>query len=109
MPQVSVLGPHLLFLLYINDIQNSNSSLDIHLFADDSNIFCTEKSLPKLESIDNIQLSNVYPWLCVNIKLSLNIEKSNCIIFHLVQRKLNYEVRISLNGQLFKQDSALLI
>ena len=82
-PQVSVLGP-LLFL-------------------------CTEKSLPKLESIVNIQLSNVYRWLYANIKLSLNIEKSNYIIFHSLQRKLNYEVRISLNGQLFKQDSALLI
>ena len=29
---------------------------------------------------------------------------SNYIIFHSVQRKLNYKVRISLNGQLFKQE-----
>ena len=87
-------GP-LLFLLYINDIQNSTSALDIHLFA--------EKSVPRLESIVNIQLSNVYRWLCAN-KLSLNIEKSNYIIFHSVQRKLNYQVRITLNGQLFKQE-----
>ena len=68
-----------------------------------SNLFCTEKSLPRLESIVNIQLSNVYRWLCAN-KLSLNIEKSNYIIFHSVQRKLNYQVRITLNGQLFKQE-----
>ena len=43
-PQGSVLGP-LLFLLYINDIQNSTRILDFHLFADDSNLFYANKSL----------------------------------------------------------------
>ena len=78
-PQGSVLGP-LLFLLYINDIQNSTRILDFHLFADDSNLFYANKSLLTLETIVNKEISHVYQWLCAN-KLSLNVEKFNYIIF----------------------------
>ena len=101
-PQGSVLGP-LLFLLYINDIQNSTRILDFHLFADDSNLFYANKSLLTLETIVNKEISHVYQWLCAN-KLSLNVEKSNYIIFHPAQKRVNYQVKVSLNGQILKQE-----
>jgi hypothetical protein len=101
-PQSSVLGP-LLFLLYINDIKNSTRILDFHLFADDSNLFYANKSLLTLETIVNKEISHVYQWLCAN-KLSLNVEKSNYIIFHPAQKRVNYQVKVSLNGQILKQE-----
>ena len=82
-------------------MENSATDVDIHLFADDSNIFCTDKSLLRLEIRVNAQLVEVHNWLCAN-KLSLNIEKSNYIIFHPVQKKLNHED--FLNDHLFKQE-----
>lgn len=96
-PQGSVLGP-LLFLLYINDFHNSAPDLDFHLFADDSNLFLSHKSLQGLEAKLNEQLKSVHEWLCCN-KLSLNIDKSNFVIFHPPQKKLNYVINLKINNQ----------
>ena len=39
----------MLFLLYINDLPNAPELLTFHLFADDTNIYCTYKNLIDLE------------------------------------------------------------
>ena len=59
---------------------------DFHLFADDSILFLTDLSLDTLETRVNQELKHVHDWLCAN-KLSLNIDKTNFVIFHPFQKK----------------------
>lgn len=87
-PQGSVLGP-LLFLLYINDISSSSNKLNFYLFADDTSMLYSHRNLRALEQNVNAELKNVGHWLEAN-KLTLNISKSNFVIFHPHQKNLDY-------------------
>ena len=93
--QGSVLGP-LLFLLYINDSYKSTDIFDFHIFADDTNLFSSHKSPLTLESEINNNLYHISNWLAAN-KLSLNIEKTNFIIFHPHQKKTNCSIKLYIN------------
>ena len=94
-PQGSVLGP-LLFLIYVNDIQYSSNKLDFFLFADDTNLLYADKNLKSLETIVNKQLEYICDWLLAN-KLTLNIKKSNFVIFHPYQKRLNYKPNLKVH------------
>ena len=83
-PQGSVLGP-LPFLLYINDFNKTSSVLDLHLFADDSNLFHSHtENLQSLELTINNELCKVHEWLCAN-RLSLNTDKTKFVLFQTAQ------------------------
>ena len=96
-PQGSVLGP-LLFLLYINDIPNSSSVLKFHLFADDTSIFFSHKDIKKLQDVLNQELNNVSEWLKAN-KLSLNVKKSNVLLFRAKNASKEKLINIMINNE----------
>ena len=91
-PQGSVLGP-LLFLIYINDLPTVSRLLSFCLFADDTNIYFSSSDLLTLQKVMNTELKKVKKWLDAN-QLALNIEKTNFVIFHSPQRKIDDNIVI---------------
>ena len=69
----SILGP-LFFLLYINDINNASSLLNLILFADDTNVFMSHKDPDYLSDMLNLEMGKLLTWFKAN-KLSLNLKK----------------------------------
>ena len=94
-PQSSILGP-LLFIQYVNDIVSTSNLAKFILFADDTNLFSKHKDLETLINIINTEIVKIVSWFKIN-KLSLNIKKTNFIIFS-PKRKLippnNLQLRI---------------
>ena len=95
-PQGSILGP-LFFLLYINDIAESSKILKFFLFADDTAIYLSHKDPKTLESIMNDELVNVSKWLIAN-KLSLNVKKSNALLFRTKNESSAPILNLHING-----------
>ena len=57
-PQGSILGL-LLFLIFVNDLNNSTKVLDPVLFADDTNLFCSDNNIRTLFETANQGLSQI--------------------------------------------------
>ena len=96
-PQGSVLGP-ILFLIYINDLHIAIKYSLVHHFADDTNLLLKNKSLKQLQKHMNIDLKILQNWLKAN-KISLNASKTELILFRHPNKKVNYDLKIKINGK----------
>lgn len=101
-PQGSILGP-LLFLIYVNDFCSIPYTPKVIMYADDTNIFFTARSLFELENMVNMYLNQLSEWLTLN-KLQLNSDKTKYIIFAPINKPKTYGVEIIFRGVKLKQE-----
>jgi hypothetical protein len=96
-PQGSILGP-ILFLLYINDILNTSMLFKFILFADDTNLIFSEKSLTSLMQNVNTELHKISVWFKTN-KLVLNPNKTKFIIFTSTHKRVTSDsIKLYIDG-----------
>ena len=98
LPQGSILSP-LLFLIYINDIED-NIKCDISLFADDVSLLQKFKNTTYLENIINTDLETLNTW-AMNWDMDFNPQKSEMMIIS--NKKIKSQPIITLKGSIIKQ------
>ena len=72
-------------------------------------MFCSGKDMHELETTVNSELAQVQEWLTLN-QLTLNIKKTNFIIFKSHKKRLRRDLRLTLNGTVLQraEDSKFL-
>ena len=68
----------------------------MHYFADDINLFHTSKSVKNLNKLVKHDMKHLNNWFCAN-KISLNVEKTELVIFKSPRKVLSDEIRIKFS------------
>ena len=102
--QSSVPGP-LLFLIYVNDLNQAIKFCKVHHFADDTNLLYFSKSITKPNKYVNLDMRNLTDWLNA-IKISQNVQKTELVLFKHQRKVIDSEVKIKLSRKrLYPTDS----
>ena len=103
-PQGSVLGP-LLFLIYINDLENCLKSIP-KLFTDDTPLLINASSIRELEIKINKKFSRVSQWMSKTC-LTINPSKSQAIIIPSLLSQVvsltNINIKLNSNTIVFRK------
>ena len=95
--QGSVLGP-LLFLVFINDLQQALSNCRVKLYADDSVLYHSGVNVAETAQLLQTSLREFGHWCRVN-KLTINAKKSKLMVFGTRSKvKKAKNVKIYING-----------
>ena len=104
MPQGSILGPFL-FLIYINDLHVAIKYSEVHIFAHDTNLLNFDSCVKPINKQVTYDLKNLSNWLKTN-KISLNVGKTELVLFTSSKKQLDCDLKIKLNGKkLYETDS----
>ena len=95
-PQGSILGP-LLFILYINDLAFISNKLLSIFYADDCNLFIKGSDTHHMAASMNLELNDILKWINCN-KLSLNIKKTQCILFKSKTKNMPSNLNIKIGS-----------
>lgn len=93
-PQGSILGP-LFFIMFINDLSSSIQKSKVILYADDTALFYSSKSMEEIENALNHDLEIAYKWLQVN-KLHLNVGKTEYMLVGCPQKLCRVKKELDL-------------
>ena len=105
-PQGSILGP-LLFLLYINDLPRCLTHCKSILYADDTLLYHSARTVADLESKINTDLESVSHWRNNNL-LTLNNEKTKFMIFSNKKQSLsNSDVTITVQSKKIQRERSI--
>ena len=97
-PQGYILGP-ILFILYINHSTSVSKILRLIMFADDTNLFLSDKNVADIESRLNSELFSLTDWFQSN-SLPLNVKKTSFIVFG---NRKSVDINILINNQSITQ------
>ena len=91
-------------LFYITDLNNVSTVVKLILFADDTDLFMSHKDPVYLAASHNFELNKLSAWFKTD-KLSLNLEKTNFMLFKPTQKKYHFPMHICTTEQRIEQVS----
>ena len=99
LPQGSVLG-HLLFLIFINDLNTAIKHSETFHFAD-TFLLHIKDSVKQINKVANKDLKFLVQWLNAN-RISLNVAKTEIVIFRRKKKHLDCDLNLKLCGKKLK-------